>query len=85
MSGTAAGVNYAASILSSNGLVGRGLPLPVSAPFHCSLMAPAAQALGNELSKYDFIMPSIEVLSNVNAKPVKVVNSMCQRKKYQNY
>ena len=70
MSGTAAGVNYAASVLSSNGLVGRGLPLPVSAPFHCSLMAPAAEALGVELDKYEFKMPCIEVLSNVNAKPV---------------
>ncbi len=43
--------------------------LNVSAPFHCALMEPAAQALGEELRNYNFRMPKVPVLSNVTAVP----------------
>ncbi len=44
--------------------------LPVSAPFHCSLMKPAERKLQVELEKTDFQNLSIPVVTNINAKPV---------------
>lgn len=70
LSGTTNGVNYAASVLHSKGFAGRSLPLPVSAPFHCSLMAPAAEIMGRALANVDISEPSIEVISNVTGQPV---------------
>ena len=43
--------------------------LNVSAPFHCALMEPAAQAFEKELANYKFRMPKLPVLSNVTALP----------------
>ena len=43
--------------------------LPVSAPFHCSLMEPAAEHLAVELAKSDFRDAKIPVVSNVDAAP----------------
>ena len=45
--------------------------LPVSAPFHCSLMKPAAEKMKLFLQKVDFKNPSIQLISNVNASPVE--------------
>ena len=44
--------------------------LPVSAPFHCSLMDPAAQNLRPLLERADFVDPALPVYANVNARPV---------------
>lgn len=46
----------------------RAIMLPVSAPFHCSLMKPAAQKLGMELEKVKFYNARIPVVSNINAQ-----------------
>jgi [acyl-carrier-protein] S-malonyltransferase len=70
LSGTQNGVKYACSVFQSKGLAGRSLPLPVSAPFHCSLMSNAAEIMGPALEKIQFKMPSIDVISNVTARPV---------------
>jgi [acyl-carrier-protein] S-malonyltransferase len=43
--------------------------LPVSAPFHCALMAPAATRLRRELDAIEFAAPSAPVISNVDAEP----------------
>jgi [acyl-carrier-protein] S-malonyltransferase len=48
----------------------RAIPLPVSAPFHCSLMEPAARRLSEVLSHVTFCDPSIPVYTNVDAAPV---------------
>ena len=48
----------------------RGLLLPVSAPFHCSLMAPAADEMAQALDNVDIYEPSVPVVSNVTALPV---------------
>ncbi|KAJ3276073.1 hypothetical protein HDV01_006243 [Terramyces sp. JEL0728] len=69
LSGTEKGVEYAASVFHSKGYTGRSLPLPVSAPFHCSLMEPAAEIMGPALDAISFNEPKIEVISNVTAKP----------------
>lgn len=47
----------------------RTTPLPVSAPFHCPLMAPAADKLTAELARARFEAPRVPVLSNVDATP----------------
>ncbi len=49
----------------------RSIFLPVSAPFHCSLMKPAAEKLKLFLQKTDFKNPSLHLISNVTALPVK--------------
>ena len=47
----------------------RIVPLPVSAPFHCSLMTPAAEKLSAELARVRFADPSPPVVTNVEAEP----------------
>lgn len=47
----------------------RVLPLPVSAPFHCALMQPVVPRLDTVLSKVQFSMPAVPVVSNVEAAP----------------
>jgi [acyl-carrier-protein] S-malonyltransferase len=47
----------------------RALPLAVSAPFHCSLMAPAAEKLEAELRRVRFADPRPPVVTNVEAAP----------------
>ena len=44
----------------------RGVLLPVSAPFHCSLLRPAAQALAGKLREVAFAPPAIPVIHNVD-------------------
>lgn len=46
----------------------RAVTLPVSAPFHCSLMAPAAQKMAYALAETDIRPPVVPVVSNVTAK-----------------
>jgi [acyl-carrier-protein] S-malonyltransferase len=47
----------------------RAVPLPVSAPFHCALMQPAAEKLAPELARVRFADPRIPVITNVEAEP----------------
>jgi [acyl-carrier-protein] S-malonyltransferase len=47
----------------------RALMLPVSAPFHSSLLAPAAQALAERLDQVSFAPVQVPVWHNLNAKP----------------
>ena len=48
----------------------RALLLPVSAPFHCSLMQPAADAMAYALEGTEIMAPSVPVVSNVTAQGV---------------
>jgi len=50
--------------------VRRALPLPVSAPFHCSLMKPAAEAMAEALAKVAIKPPAVPVIANVLALPI---------------
>jgi [acyl-carrier-protein] S-malonyltransferase len=45
------------------------LPLSVSAPFHCALMQPAAERLGEVLARIEVVAPQIPVITNVEATP----------------
>jgi len=47
----------------------RAVALPVSAPFHCALMRPAADRLAPELAAADWSLPRFPVIANVNAEP----------------
>ena len=48
---------------------GRAIPLKVSAPFHCALMAPAARALESELAAVEIRTPRFPIVANYDAKP----------------
>lgn len=48
----------------------RAVMLPVSAPFHCALMQPAADAMAEALSHVDIKTPAVPLVANVLAEPV---------------
>ena len=48
----------------------RAVLLPVSAPFHCALMQPAAEVMAEELSRVDIEPPKVPLVANVRAAPV---------------
>ena len=48
----------------------RAVPLPVSAPFHCPLMQPAADAMADALGQTDILAPAVPLYANVTAQPV---------------
>ena len=50
--------------------VRRAVPLPVSAPFHCSLMRPAADAMAEALANVAIKAPVVPVIANVLAAPI---------------
>jgi [acyl-carrier-protein] S-malonyltransferase len=50
--------------------VRRAIPLPVSAPFHCALMQPAADAMAEALATIELRAPAVPVVANVLAAPV---------------
>lgn len=54
----------------------RALLLPVSAPFHCSLMKPAADAMEEALAEVSILPPVVPVFSNVSAGPVVDVDDI---------
>jgi [acyl-carrier-protein] S-malonyltransferase len=54
----------------------RAVPLPVSAPFHCSLMQPAAEAMQDALSYVLVEEPGVPVYANVVAAPVSDPDSI---------
>lgn len=67
IAGTAAAVERA-SVLCKEAGAKRALPLPVSAPFHTSLMRPAAERLAEQINATEFKSPKILVVHNVTAK-----------------
>ena len=67
ISGHTAAVQRACEIAKGRGAK-RALLLPVSAPFHCSLMAPAANAMAEALSHVDIEAPAVPLVGNVSAR-----------------
>jgi [acyl-carrier-protein] S-malonyltransferase len=65
IAGTKAGVDKACEVLKAAGAK-RALPLPVSAPFHSSLMKPAAEKLRQALDGLAMAEPQIPVLNNID-------------------
>ncbi len=65
IAGSKAAVEKACEVLKANGAK-RALPLPVSAPFHSSLMKPAADKLRERLAATAFAAPQIPVVNNID-------------------
>lgn len=68
ISGHKAAIDRASELVKAAG--GRAMPLPVSAPFHCPLMGPAAEAMEKALADADLRAPLVPVYANVTAAPV---------------
>ena len=66
IAGSKAAVDKACEVLKANGAK-RALPLAVSAPFHSSLMKPAADKLRDKLAEVRFSAPQIPVINNIDA------------------
>lgn len=69
ISGATAAVERALDIAKARGAK-RALPLPVSAPFHCSLMQPAAEAMAAALADVSMQAPAAPLVANVLASPI---------------
>jgi [acyl-carrier-protein] S-malonyltransferase len=68
VSGHAGAVLRAVELAKEKGAK-RAVPLPVSAPFHCALMQPAAEAMAAALEAVDLRAPSVPLVANVTARP----------------
>ncbi|KAJ2631454.1 hypothetical protein GGF44_003944 [Coemansia sp. RSA 1694] len=73
LSGTKSAVDAALAALQTKRLAMRAVNLPVSAPFHCKLMAPAKEALASRIAELNPVADSrlwrMPVISNVTARP----------------
>src|SRR5437763_4374596 len=69
VSGDKAAVERAVEIAKGRG-ARRAIMLPVSAPFHCALMQPAADAMTNALAKVSVKPPAVPLVANVLACPI---------------
>jgi [acyl-carrier-protein] S-malonyltransferase len=67
IAGSKAAVEKACELLKAAGAK-RALPLPVSAPFHSSLMKPAAERLRERLAQTTLLAPRIPVINNIEVK-----------------
>ena len=69
LSGSIAAVTRAIELASERG-VRRAITLPVSAPFHCCLMKPAAEKVANELGNTVIVPPLVPLIANVSANEI---------------
>jgi [acyl-carrier-protein] S-malonyltransferase len=79
VSGNKAAVERAVEIARAKGAK-RAMLLPVSAPFHCALMQPAADVMAEALAKVSVKPPTVPLVANVLAKaienPAEIVRSL---------
>jgi [acyl-carrier-protein] S-malonyltransferase len=82
IAGSKAGVEKACEMLKAAGAK-RALPLPVSAPFHSSLMKPAAEKLRQRLAETSFSAPRIPVINNIEVRvetePDRIRNALYEQ------
>jgi [acyl-carrier-protein] S-malonyltransferase len=78
VSGAKAAVERAIRIAADRG-ARRALLLPVSAPFHCALMAPAADAMAEALAKTEIRPAAVPVVCNVTARPITAPDDIRKR------
>ena len=57
----------------------RAMLLPVSAPFHCTLMTPAAEAMQHALADVSISQPVVPLIANVTAAPITAPDDIRQR------
>lgn len=70
LSGAAAAMDRVEEIAKAQGIK-RAVRLPVSAPFHCQLMAPAAERMEQALSDVTAGPPNVPIIANITAEPVE--------------
>jgi [acyl-carrier-protein] S-malonyltransferase len=70
VSGARAAVERAVEIAKARGAK-RAILLPVSAPFHCALMQPAAEAMREALGSVAIVAPALPLVANVLAQPIR--------------
>jgi [acyl-carrier-protein] S-malonyltransferase len=75
ISGAKAAIDRAIEIAKEYGAK-RAIALPVSAPFHCPLMQPAADAMDKALAEARIDTPLVAVFANVTAQPVSDVDTI---------
>lgn len=78
VSGATAAIERAVEIAKARGAK-RALLLPVSAPFHCSLMQPAADAMAQALAEVSMQAPVVPLVANVLAQPISDPADIRQR------
>jgi len=69
ISGARTAIDRAAQLAKAHG-VRRFMPLNVSAPFHCALMQPAADAMAAALAQVEVKAPTVPLVANVLAQPI---------------
>ena len=78
VSGNTAAVERAVEIAKGKGAK-RAMMLKVSAPFHCALMRPAADAMAEALAKTNVKPPVVPVVANVPAEPISDAQEIVRR------
>jgi [acyl-carrier-protein] S-malonyltransferase len=78
ISGAKTAIDRAAKLAKEHG-VRRFVPLNVSAPFHCALMQPAADAMAEALAKTTVSRPAVPLIANVTAGPISDPGEIKQR------
>jgi [acyl-carrier-protein] S-malonyltransferase len=82
LSGDKSAVERAVEIAKGKG-VKRAMMLPVSAPFHCALMQPAAEAMAEALAQVTVRPPCVPLVANVLAAPIsdpaKIVDALVEQ------
>jgi [acyl-carrier-protein] S-malonyltransferase len=78
ISGHKGAIERAIALVKEHGIK-RGVLLPVSAPFHCALMAPAAEVMAEALAGAPLIAPVVPVYANVLASPIAAPGDIRQR------
>ncbi|KRE16597.1 ACP S-malonyltransferase [Bosea sp. Root381] len=76
LSGAKAAIDRAIALSGERG-VRRAMLLPVSAPFHCALMQPAAEAMQAALAQVTMKAPIVPVMANVGAAPLTDPDAIC--------
>jgi [acyl-carrier-protein] S-malonyltransferase len=78
VSGNKAAVERAVELAKAKG-ARRAMMLQVSAPFHCALMQPAADAMAKALGETDVKAPAVPVVANVLAQPISEPQDIVRR------
>lgn len=78
ISGHKSAIERAIALVKDHGIK-RGVLLPVSAPFHCPLMQPAADAMAEALAKTPPGAPMVPVYANVTAGPIADANDIAAK------
>ncbi len=78
ISGTAGAIARGEAIAKEKGAK-RYVPLPVSAPFHSTLMQPAAEAMEAALAEATIAAPAVPIIANIDVSPTSTPDDICSK------